>query len=191
MARRRLARRQLKKPADWNGTTSKNNNIYDSIHANIKLLFFSHSFNSFSSLSHCVRYLIMPSSKPQPSSPPRTWTTTLTILTVVIALLSALFYYLDSHLEWFYIFSPDQLHDLAQRAIGAHGNDTKKVVEFIVGELSEILPGGYVNLDEEWIFNNAGGAMGAMYIIHASKCLPLAVNEASSSPCHMIITQHR
>lgn len=57
---------------------------------------------------------------------------------------------------------------MAQRAIGAHGNDTRKVVEFIVGELSEKLPGGYINLDEEWIFNNAGGAMGAMYIIHAS-----------------------
>jgi len=73
-------------------------------------------------------------------------------------------------LEWFYIFSPEQLKDVSQRAIAAHGNDTTSVVKYIVDELSEKLPGGYVNLDEEWIFNNAGGAMGAMYIIHASKC---------------------
>lgn len=89
----------------------------------------------------------------------------------VLALLSALYLFLDSHLESFYIFTPAQLHDLSQRAIGAHGNDTRAVVSYIVGELSEKLPGGYVNLDEEWIFNNAGGAMGAMYIIHASTWL--------------------
>lgn len=112
----------------------------------------------------------MPSSKSAPS-PPRTWTKTLTTVTILVAVLSAVYYYLDSHLEWFYIFSPSQLNDLAQRALSAHGNDTKQVVNFIVGELSEKLPGGYVNLDEEWIFNNAGGAMGAMYIIHASAYL--------------------
>jgi C-8 sterol isomerase len=100
--------------------------------------------------------------------PPRTWSSTLTVLAVVLAVLSAVFYYLDSHLEWFYILNPKDLHDLSLRAIGAHGNDTRSVVGFIVSELSEKLPGGYINLDEEWIFNNAGGAMGAMYIIHAS-----------------------
>lgn len=99
----------------------------------------------------------------------RSWATSLTIFAVIIALLSALVYYLDSHLEDFYIFTPPQLHNLTLQAIGAHGNDTRAVVAYIVGELSEALPGGYVNLDEEWIFNNAGGAMGAMYIIHASK----------------------
>lgn len=110
----------------------------------------------------------MPSHKSSP--PPKTWTSTLTVVAVIIAILSALFYFLDSHLEWFYILNPSDLHDLSLRAISAHRNDTRAVVGFIVGELSEKLPGGYVNLDEEWIFNNAGGAMGAMYIIHASKC---------------------
>ncbi|ESZ97016.1 C-8 sterol isomerase [Sclerotinia borealis F-4128] len=86
----------------------------------------------------------------------------------IFGLLTALYYFLDSHLESFYIFSPTQLHDLSQRAIGAHGNDTAQVVRYIVDELSEQHPGGYINLDQEWIFNNAGGAMGAMYIIHAS-----------------------
>jgi C-8 sterol isomerase len=97
-----------------------------------------------------------------------TRTRSLRILAVIVAVISALFYFLDSHLEAFYIFTPLQLHDLSLRAIGTHGNDTRAVVGYIVGELSEKLPGGYVNLDEEWIFNNAGGAMGAMYIIHAS-----------------------
>jgi C-8 sterol isomerase len=98
----------------------------------------------------------------------RSWAIGLTIFAAATAFLSALVYYLDSHLEDFYIFSPPQLHELSLRAISAHGNDTRAVVSYIVGELSEKLPGGYVNLDEEWIFNNAGGAMGAMYIIHAS-----------------------
>ncbi|CAD6446601.1 491f3e6b-bb84-4936-be36-633789011654 [Sclerotinia trifoliorum] len=86
----------------------------------------------------------------------------------IFGLLTALYYFLDSRLESFYIFTPTQLHDLSQRAIGAHGNDTAQVVKYIVDGLSEQHPGGYINLDQEWIFNNAGGAMGAMYIIHAS-----------------------
>ena len=105
----------------------------------------------------------------------RAWPQTITVLAFVLALVSALFYFLDSHLEWFYIFTPKELHDLSLRAISAHGNDTRAVVGYIVDELSEKLPGGYVNLDEEWIFNNAGGAMGAMYIIHASKFCALPV----------------
>jgi C-8 sterol isomerase len=110
----------------------------------------------------------MPSYNASPAAH-RTRISTLTLLAVAIALVSAVFYFLDSHLESFYIFTPSELHDLSLRAIGVHGNDTRAVVGFIVSELSEKLPGGYVNLDEEWIFNNAGGAMGAMYIIHASK----------------------
>ncbi|KAH6706600.1 putative C-8 sterol isomerase (Erg-1) [Leptodontidium sp. MPI-SDFR-AT-0119] len=107
-------------------------------------------------------------SQAKPPAQPQSFTKSLAISAIVIALLSAIYLFLDSHLEWFYIFSPEQLKDVSQRALAAHGNDTTSVVKYIVDELSEKLPGGYVNLDEEWIFNNAGGAMGAMYIIHAS-----------------------
>lgn len=90
------------------------------------------------------------------------------IFAIVIALIFAIIYTLDSRLESFYIFNPPQLHELSQRAIAAHGNDTRGVVSYIVNELSASTASEHVNLDEEWIFNNAGGAMGAMYIIHAS-----------------------
>lgn len=95
-------------------------------------------------------------------------TTTLGSLTVLVAILALLCTYLNSRLEKFYIFTPEHLHDLSQRAITAHGNNTGAIVSYITHELNEKFPGGYINLDEEWIFNNAGGAMGAMYIIHAS-----------------------
>jgi C-8 sterol isomerase len=127
---------------------------------------------------------------PPPKQPSTRQSSTrfLTILSVSIALISALLYFLDSHLEWFYIFSPSELHDLSLRAISAHGNDTAGVVAFITRELSEKFPGGYVNLEQEWFFNNAGGAMGAMYVVHASK-FPL---ESDLELHHMaMLTIHR
>ena len=79
---------------------------------------------------------------------------------------------LESQLDRFYIFNPTQLHDLSLKAIDRHGNDTKAVVASIVDELSsDPKIAKHVNVQEEWIFNNAGGAMGGMYIIHASKYL--------------------
>lgn len=91
-----------------------------------------------------------------------------TFLVTVVALLTGFYRYFDSRLDQFYIFDPSHLHDLSQRAIAAHGNDTRAVVNYIVSELEEKTPGTHINHDEEWVFNNAGGAMGAMYIIHAS-----------------------
>ncbi|KAF4216471.1 hypothetical protein CNMCM8980_006669 [Aspergillus fumigatiaffinis] len=89
-------------------------------------------------------------------------------LAVFVAIFAALYSYLDARLEQFYIFNPEQLHDLSQRAVQAHGNDTRAMVDYIVAELDQKIPGNHLNKNEEWIFNNAGGAMGAMYIIHAS-----------------------
>lgn len=91
------------------------------------------------------------------------------ILAAVVAILAVIFAALDTQLERFYIFEPTHLHQVSQQAISAHGNDTRAVVDYIVRELDQKLDGKYLNKHEEWIFNNAGGAMGAMYIIHASK----------------------
>jgi len=76
---------------------------------------------------------------------------------------------LDARLNDFYIFNPEHLHQLSKDAIALHGNDTKAIVHTIVSNLrqnEELAP--FLSVNEEWIFNNAGGAMGAMYIIHAS-----------------------
>ncbi|EMD69916.1 hypothetical protein COCSADRAFT_22073 [Bipolaris sorokiniana ND90Pr] len=88
-------------------------------------------------------------------------------LSLVLGALTTLFYTLESRLDSFYIFTPSALHALSLSAIERHGNDTAAVVSYIVDSLSASHP-QHINLDEEWVFNNAGGAMGAMYIIHAS-----------------------
>lgn len=101
------------------------------------------------------------------------------LLAALVGLLSPVVYLLEQRLESFYIFDTDHLHDLSKRAIEAHGNDTRSVVSYIVGELhGKPALANHVNLDEEWIFNNAGGAMGAMYIIHASESPPPSVTRA-------------
>lgn len=85
----------------------------------------------------------------------------------VLGLLSSAMYMLDPYLAQLYIFTPGELAQLSTAGLAAHGNDTAAVVSYIVERLAQQHP-DHVNLDEEWIFNNAGGAMGAMYIIHAS-----------------------
>ncbi|KAK7421810.1 C-8 sterol isomerase [Neonectria punicea] len=105
----------------------------------------------------------MPSSGSAPAGISRL----LMILAVLTGLLTSVFYVLDQNLESFYIFDLDHLDDLSKRAIAEHGNNTSSILEYIVAELNEKSP-AFINLEEEWVFNNAGGAMGAMYIIHAS-----------------------
>ncbi|KAJ4341321.1 C-8 sterol isomerase [Ascochyta clinopodiicola] len=88
-------------------------------------------------------------------------------LGAILGFLASAMYMLDAHLPGFYIFTPRELQRLSQDALEVHGNDTAAVVSYIVDNLAKN-HAGHVNMDEEWIFNNAGGAMGAMYIIHAS-----------------------
>jgi len=88
---------------------------------------------------------------------------------VLFIVFAPVVYFLEQRLESFYVFDKDHLHDLAQRGIAAHGNDTRAITKYIVDELADRgATSQYINHDEEWVFNNAGGAMGGMYIIHAS-----------------------
>ena len=101
-----------------------------------------------------------------PSSGLGSW---LKFFAILLAVVTPAWYVLEQRLQSFYIFEPQHLHDVSKRAIAAHGDDTRSVVKYIVDELNtKVETKNHINLDEEWVFNNAGGAMGAMYIIHAS-----------------------
>jgi|SRR5690242_7352843 len=91
----------------------------------------------------------------------------LLLVGAVLGLVTSAMYMLEPYLETLYIFTPSELHQLSQEALALHGNDTASVVAHIASSLAATHP-AHVNPDEEWIFNNAGGAMGAMYILHAS-----------------------
>ncbi|KAH7068761.1 C-8 sterol isomerase [Paraphoma chrysanthemicola] len=91
----------------------------------------------------------------------------LTLLSIPVIFVSSALYFIISRSSNLYIFDPIVLHSLTHSALQVHGNNTAAVVSQLVSELSAT-HSKHVNLDEEWVFNNAGGAMGAMFIIHAS-----------------------
>nr|GAT45457.1 predicted protein [Mycena chlorophos] len=86
--------------------------------------------------------------------------------------------WLDAIKSRWYVFDPTFLHELAQDAIRSapHENDTASMIQHIVANLTATYPSTqkqikinpYYAEPSEWVFNNAGGAMGAMYLIHAS-----------------------
>ena len=65
-----------------------------------------------------------------------------------------------------YIFEPGILQQIARDAV-AKNLPVEEMVSFIAGELTRRYP-GHINTTPVWVFNNAGGAMGAMYILHSS-----------------------
>jgi len=106
--------------------------------------------------------------------------------TILLSLLSALFIGLyrwaDPIKSRWYIFDPAEVHKIAQEAIERYPNSTSGVMHTIVRRLEGDAkvarhltrnPFPEPTMSEspyrgEWVFNNAGGAMGAMYILHAS-----------------------
>jgi C-8 sterol isomerase len=65
------------------------------------------------------------------------------------------------------------LADLESANIHSPSNpNATAVVETLLNTLKRENPGVRLNTDftnkNEWLFNNAGGAMGSMYVVHAS-----------------------
>ncbi|KAJ7647108.1 ERG2/sigma1 receptor-like protein [Roridomyces roridus] len=95
------------------------------------------------------------------------WAPRVVILLLVVAICG----FLDVIRERFYVFDREHLHQLAKAAIAASPDDTAGMIQHIVTNLTQTYPSNQIKLNvdsSEWVFSNAGGAMGAMYIIHAS-----------------------
>ncbi|KAG6856172.1 C-8 sterol isomerase [Tephrocybe sp. NHM501043] len=97
----------------------------------------------------------------------KTWGTRLVVFLIFVVTCG----WLDTIKSRWYVFDPTSLHELAQAAIAASPDDTAGMISHIVTNLTATYPSTQIRLNpdsSEWVFNNAGGAMGAMYIIHAS-----------------------
>jgi len=64
-----------------------------------------------------------------------------------------------------YIFDPHELHEIAKRALGQDTRDG--MVRSVTEELKRRHP-THIDVDVPWLFNNAGGAMGQMKLLHCS-----------------------
>lgn len=105
------------------------------------------------------------------------------VVAIIVAVLASLVYLIEKNLDSFYIFDTGHLHDLAQRAVAAHPNDTRAIAGFITSELKgHAKLSSYVSDNGEWILNNAGGAMGGMTILHASITEYLIIFGRPSTP---------
>lgn len=67
----------------------------------------------------------------------------------------------------FFIFDPDVLHSCAMQAIAHPTSNTTERVEILMQLLRDLYPGRIAD-KQDWMFNNAGGVMGSMVLVHAS-----------------------
>ncbi|PPQ64910.1 hypothetical protein CVT24_008250 [Panaeolus cyanescens] len=133
--------------------------------------------------SACLAMATPSSHSPSTPSRLKKWTITLVAFTVLYLIYSwldtikvkhnlpSLFHrvLIGAQHQW-YVFDPTELHALAKAAVANSPDDTAAIIDYIVTNLTSTYPSNQIRLNthQEWVFNNAGGAMGAMYIIHAS-----------------------
>jgi hypothetical protein len=70
-----------------------------------------------------------------------------------------------------YLFDPAELHDIARTAVGLDDQGGRRPVTAVISSVEEQLAARHprhIERGNPWIFNNAGGAMGQMKLLHAS-----------------------
>lgn len=65
------------------------------------------------------------------------------------------------------VFDPEILQQIAKQAIARHGDNATLLVADVIQAVRTQWPQHTLDGDE-WMFNNAGGAMGSMTVLHAS-----------------------
>lgn len=84
------------------------------------------------------------------------------VVVVVIAALVAVPLQWGSH-----VFDPKVLHEIAKDAVAKGGSNETAVVELTIAGMRAKY-GEHLTTSDRWFFNNAGGAMGSMVVLHAS-----------------------
>ncbi|CAN6603813.1 C-8 sterol isomerase Erg2p [Trichomonascus vanleenenianus] len=89
---------------------------------------------------------------------------------IFVALYFALSYVHENILPQFYVFDRTRLQQIGKEVISANpGANSTAILRGVHARLAEEYPGLINDFNEEdWVFNNAGNAMGSMLVLHAS-----------------------
>lgn len=67
-----------------------------------------------------------------------------------------------------YVFDPETLHGIVRKVVARRLDSREAIFDAITQELDFAYPGKVAIGTRRWIFNNAGGAMGQMALLHVS-----------------------
>lgn len=97
------------------------------------------------------------------------WVAMARLILIALAVLVPLLALFEANLPSFFAFKPAKLQQLGQQSIAKHGDDIESLMRDLVDRLQIEYPGLVQDFGpERWVFNVAGGATGAMMILHAS-----------------------